>query len=109
MGRGGTTSRPFANLNRRPTISPYLNLFRDDDGLGGDASAALNYQTLVRPQLRQQEFNQQMSRESQRLNARLQALAAQPAFNPTGSQNLAPTGSPSTFRFYSHYYPNAGR
>ncbi len=97
-------SRPFSNLNRRPTISPYLNLFRDEDGLGSDGTD-LNYQTLVRPQLRQQEFNRQQSVQMQALNARLQNLAAQPAFSPTGSQSLAPTGSPSAFRYYSHFYP----
>ena len=99
-----SSSRPFSNLNRRPTVSPWLALERasfDPD------QTSLDYQTIVRPQLRQREQNQRMEREVQAFNARLQNIAAQPAFNPQGSQNFAPTGSPSTFRYYSHYYPGA--
>ncbi|MEM6328645.1 MAG: hypothetical protein AAF790_00195 [Planctomycetota bacterium] len=104
-GRGlGGGQRPFSNLNRRPSISPYLNLFRGDNNFTG-SNDDLNYQTLVRPQLQQQQFNRRAALAAQQMNARLQNLAAQPAFAPTGSQTLIPTGSPAAYRFYSHYYP----
>lgn len=101
--------RPFSNLNRRPSVSPYLNLFAFD-GSFDDNAGALAYQTVVRPQIRQQQFNQQLSREAAQMNARLQAISAQSAFQQQGNQNLAPTGaSAGAFRYYSHYYGGGGR
>jgi hypothetical protein len=98
----GRDSRPFSGISRRPTVSPYMNLFREGFNTNQDA---LNYQTLVRPQIRQQRVNEQVQRQESALNQRLQSIAAQPAYNAAGSRNLIPTGSPSTFRYYSHFYP----
>ncbi len=56
----------------RPTISPYLNLFRPE------ASRVFNYYTLVKPQLAQQQINQQQS-------ALLQSLQQQAESAPAGS------------------------
>lgn len=39
----------------RPTVSPYLNLFRNNTG------PLPNYYSLVRPQLYQQDFNQRQT------------------------------------------------
>lgn len=104
--RSNVTSKPFSNLNRRPTVSPYLNLFNESFDEGG---TDLNYQTLVRPQLQQQRINSQLQRQTQALNQRLQDIAAQPAYSPRGSTRQAPTGHSTFFRVYSHYYPTAGR
>lgn len=53
LGRGRSSpARPFSSVSASPTISPYLNLFRDSLGGGDD----FNYQTLVRPQLQQQQL-----------------------------------------------------
>lgn len=99
-GRGPTT-KPFANAQRDPTVSPYLNLFRDDfDGFGD-----LNYNTLVRPQLQQQQLNQDFARQAAAINQRVQQIAAQPAFSPEGSKDQLPTGHSTVFRNMSHYYP----
>lgn len=100
------TNRPFSNLNRRPTVSPYLLLDTEFDT--DPNGAATRYQTLVRPQIEQRRRDQQLQSEVMQLNARLQNIAAQPSQNPQGSQSLAPTGSPSTFRYYSHFYPGKG-
>ncbi|MEM9185599.1 MAG: hypothetical protein AAGB00_03800 [Planctomycetota bacterium] len=97
--------RPFSNISRRPSVSPYLGLFTESFD---ENANALAYQTLVRPQQRQQRFNEQVRREAAQMNSRLQSIAAQSAFNATGNQNLAPTGvAPGAFRYFSHYYPSA--
>jgi hypothetical protein len=97
------TSKPFAGYTPEPTVSPYLNLFRED--LEGNSD--LNYNTLVRPMLQQQQFNQQVQRQSMELARRLQSLSAQSDFNPEGSKSQYPTGHQTTFMYYGHYYPSA--
>jgi hypothetical protein len=93
--------KPFGNYSAAPTVSPYLNLFRED--LSGESD--LNYQTLVRPQLRQQEFNDRAQRESMEMAQRLQSIGAQSDFNPAGSTTQPPTGHQTVFQYYGHYYP----
>ena len=100
-----TTSRPFDNLNTRPTVSPYLRLFDNPIGGGTTIGDDFAYQTQVRPQIQQRQVNQQLQQQNVELNRQLQEMAARPAFNQAGSQQMAPTGTPSTYRFNSHYYP----
>jgi hypothetical protein len=105
VGSGTGGAKPFAGVSTRPTVSPYLNLFREDL----DGFSDFNYQTLVRPQLQQQEINQNLQRQQQELSANVQAMVAKPAFNPQGSQSQHPTGHQTMFRQLSHYYPLAAR
>jgi hypothetical protein len=103
---GGLTSgnKPFASRSSSPTISPYMNLFRDD--ITGDSD---NYNTLVRPQLQQQQVNRSMQVQTQAIDRHVQSLAAKPAFNPQGSASQSPTGHPTGFMYHSHYYPALGK
>jgi hypothetical protein len=104
LGAGATAaSKPFSNYTPPPTVSPYLNLFREDF----DGTSDFNYQTLVRPILQQQQINQQVERQSLELARRLQSMAAQSDFNPQGSESQFPTGHQSVFMYYGHYYPTA--
>jgi hypothetical protein len=103
VGNSFSGSKPFSSFSPGPTVSPYLNLFRTD--LSGNN--ALNYQTLVEPQLRQQQLNQQTQKREQQTNYRLQAIAAQADFNPQGSREEFPTGHQTVFMYYGHYYPQA--
>jgi hypothetical protein len=103
-GGGALANKPFENYSPAPTVSPYLNLFREDIGGNDD----FNYQTLVRPQLEQQRFNDQVQRQAMDINRRLQSLSAQPDFNPQGNSNLMPTGHQTVFLNYSHFYPTTG-
>lgn len=96
-----TVSKPFSSHRATPTVSPWLNMFRDDLTGEGD----LNYQTLVRPQLQQQQFNNQLERQNLELGRRVQAVSAQSAYQPQGSQQMYPTGHPTAFMNYMHYYP----
>jgi hypothetical protein len=102
---GGGGAKPFSGFSAEPTVSPYLNLFREDLEGGGD----LNYNTLVRPQLQQQAVNQQVQRQAQELQRQLQSVAAQTDFNPQGAKDVYPTGHQTVFRYYGHYYPTMGR
>jgi hypothetical protein len=102
LGTGASAaSKPFSNYTPPPTVSPYLNLFREER----DGSSDFNYQTLVRPLLQQQQFNQQAERQAMELARRLQSMAAQSDFNPEGSTTQFPTGHQSVFMYYGHYYP----
>lgn len=101
LDRAGSASKPFGNYSPAPTVSPYLNLFRED--LNGQSD--LNYQTLVLPQLRQQAVNERQQRENMQMSARLQSIGAQSDFNPAGSTTQPPTGHQTVFQYYGHYYP----
>jgi hypothetical protein len=106
FGSGGSsTAKPFTSFSPEPTVSPYLNLFREDF----EGNSDLNYNTLVRPMLQQQEVNQQVQRQAQDLQRQLQSVAAQSDFNPQGAKDVYPTGHQTVFRYYGHYYPTMGR
>ncbi|MCI0353163.1 MAG: hypothetical protein L0Z53_27405, partial [Acidobacteriales bacterium] len=92
----GPANKPFSSFSPSPTVSPYLNLFREDL----DGNSDFNYQTLVRPQLQQQQFNQQQQRQNLDINARLQQISAQADFNPQGSQSQYPTGHQTARMYY---------
>jgi hypothetical protein len=100
QGVGGPAP-PARYQPARPTISPYLNLFRRDVG------PLPNYYSLVRPQLNQIEFN----KRQQVTNAQQQAQIQQNARNIVGiSESVAaPTGTASVYRNYGHYYPGLAR
>jgi hypothetical protein len=98
----GNSAKPFAGVSSSPTVSPYLNLFRDDL----DGSSDFNYQTLVRPQFQQMATNQQFQRQNTELTQRVQSISAQSAYrNPAGSETLYPTGHQTAFGYYGNYYP----
>jgi len=105
LGGFGSTNKPYSNYSAAPTVSPYLNLFREDL----DGQSDLNYQTLVQPQLRQQAVNERMQRENFDLTRRLQSISAQSDYNPSGSTSQPPTGHQTVFMYYGHYYPQPAR
>lgn len=78
---------------QRPTVSPYMNLFRQgNNGLP-------NYQTLVRPELQQQRVNTYQQGEIGQLRSQ---IASEQRANQVAP--LPATGHESHFRFYSHFY-----
>jgi hypothetical protein len=105
VGLGLDTSysgtKPFSGFSQGPAVSPYLNLFRvDQNGFQG-----YNYSTLVAPQLRQQQVNQQQQVQNQQTTRRLQAISAQSDYNVQGSKEEFPTGHQTVFQYTGHYYP----
>jgi hypothetical protein len=101
----------------RPTVSPYLNLFRND---GFDNRALPNYQALVRPLQQQYETNQMQQRLLRQQNLALRQLNSniQDVENRAATgQLVAPTGKgawfgrPSrraTYLNTSRYYSQSG-
>lgn len=98
----------------RPTVSPYLNLFRQQTG------AIPNYQSLVRPLQLQNEANQRQQQINAERGATISALQAQ-LFELQQAQaagaGVSPTGKSSWFfqpsprqRFMdtSSFYSRAG-
>jgi hypothetical protein len=98
-------AKPFSSVSPTPTVSPYLNLFRED--LGGNDD--LNYQTLVRPQIEQQRTNAMLQRQNEELARRVQSISAQRDFTPGGAENQYPTGHPTQFNYHGRYYPSMRR
>ena len=92
-------SKPFKHVEQRPTVSPYLNLLRDDSG------ATANYQTLVRPQMEQIDFNRQQERQFDRLDRQFQNFRSESAYPQDGSVEIRETGHTTRFMNLSHYYP----
>ena len=102
LGTSYSGSKPFSGFSQGPAVSPYLNLFRTDSNGGVNP---LNYQTLVAPQLRQQQLNQQQQSQNQQTTTRLQAISAQADYNVQGSKEEYPTGHQTVFQYTGHYYP----
>lgn len=61
--------KPFQVTTSAPTVSPYLNLFRDERGT---AEAVPSYFSFVRPQMEQQAALQQQQRDIQKLQRQVQ-------------------------------------
>lgn len=100
LGVSTSPSKPFSSYNAPPTVSPYMNLFRVD--LNGNNN--FNYSTLVRPQLQQQQVNQQIEQQNLQNSRRIQSIAAQAAYNPQGDKGQYPTGHQTVFSYLGHYY-----
>jgi len=85
---------------QRPTISPYLNLLRNDSG------PLPNYYSLVRPQLNQQSFDNRIlsaTRAQEQQVRKLNEVTDADAAGPTGTGSTF--GNLSHFRNRSHFYP----
>ena len=99
---GAANPRIFTQryLLDQPTVSPYLNLLRDDRGVG-----LPNYQALVKPRLEQRERERRqranMNRMQQQVNTMQSDLRREAPIHTTGH--------PTRFMNYSHYYPTLGR
>lgn len=91
--------KPFQGVSAAPTVSPYLNLFRDEQG-----SELPNYYTFVRPQLQQQATNRAQQAELMRLRRQVQTM---PLGNQATAMQNAPvsaTGHGTRYLNTSHFY-----
>jgi len=94
------TIKPFETYQPETTISPYLNLYRDED----DVRTMPNYFTFVRPQLEQLEINRAQQRELQQLRSQLRKVGTPAA--PRYQSGGIPVGGTAarymdTAQFYS--------
>ncbi len=87
--------KPFQTASTGPTISPYLNLFRDER----ESSEALpSYFSFVRPQMEQQAANQRQQRDIQQLQRQLQSG---PQYR---SATLPGAGTPARYMDTAQFY-----
>jgi hypothetical protein len=93
-------SKPFETIYREPTISPYLNLYREEDNSQG----APNYHTFVRPYQDQIETNRLQQREIQRLRGQLQGISTTVSAPQYGDAGLPATGIRSRFMDTAQFY-----
>lgn len=106
--------------SRRPTVSPYINLFNSNQG------GVNNYFSFVRPLQQQAQFNQQQLNQNlllqqqmgqqaygqfgmgqvgrQQISLGIQPAGQQPLFRPAAQGMGAPSTSATYFN-YSHFYP----
>lgn len=104
-------SRPFDNAGggaRRPAVSPYMNLLNNTNGI------ATNYQSLVKPQLEQDNFNARSASAIRGLQRQAAASASRSASTRSASTHegnikMRGTGHSHVRENYSHYYPQLGR
>jgi hypothetical protein len=92
--------KPFSNLVRQPSVSPYLGLLANNPF----TSTTDNYFNIVRPQLEQQRINKQLAERNMQLQRQLNDIAAQGAYTPTGDVERAPTGHVAVYMNYGGYY-----
>lgn len=96
----GAGTKPYAGAGQTadPTISPYLNLFREEE-----EGALPNYYTFVRPQQKQVETNRSQQRQLQGLQQQVQRTAYQtPAGG--GSGVVPATGFRARFGDTGQFY-----
>ena len=99
-------SLPFANMYRRPALSPYTALgFQGANPLTGATLGAM--QGLVQPQVQQQsQIRASMQQARQISQLQRQVRQARP-MGGTQTQTIRATGHASTFMELSHFYPMA--
>ena len=105
QGPQGAGNLPFANIYRRPALSPYTALgFQGGNPMTGATLGAL--QSGVQPQM-QQQAQMQATLRQQRQIGQIQGQVRQiqrPAGGPT-VQTIRSTGHASVFMDTSHFYP----
>ncbi|MEX0937915.1 MAG: hypothetical protein WDZ59_08630 [Pirellulales bacterium] len=95
-----SVQKPFVNVEPRPTVSPYVNLGRDNEDL-----TLPTYQTLVRPFVQQREINERQQLEIQQLNRQFNnARTDFQLQQQLGAGGLRPTGHQVRFMNLAPYY-----
>ncbi|HVU88421.1 MAG TPA: hypothetical protein VHD36_13960 [Pirellulales bacterium] len=85
------------NQASRPRISPYMNL------VNNPLAGATNYQSLVRPQIEQMNFNRSQRAAVGQLQR--QSAASRSTSTAQGNSQLRGTGHRTVFDQTSRYYP----
>ena len=112
------SNRPFDNILRSPSVSPYLNLINqsgDPSTPGGFNSGVARYQNFVRPQIDSRNRNARTQSQIRGLQNQVQqisttAVGGMSTTTQMGFQGQSiPTGHPSVFQYNSHFYPALNR
>ena len=95
---------PFSTSYRRPTISPYNQLYNFSNN---PLQAQNMYQQIVVPQLEQQRQQQDQLVQARQLNKvqnQVQKIQRDTTTRQT-IETIRPTGHASTYQNLSHFYP----
>ena len=101
---GPTKSKPFSQVQRGPSTSPNMGLHSDNPF----TSSTTNYFSTVRPQLEQQRMNEKLQMQNIKMQKQLEEIAARPPYDPTGSEDRAPTGHAAVYQNNGGVYGNPG-
>jgi hypothetical protein len=93
-------AKPFETIHREPTVSPYLNLYRDEENV----ESAPNYYAFVRPQLEQLDANRLQQREIQQLRGQLQGMSSTVAGPRYQSGGMPATGTAARYMDTAQFY-----
>jgi hypothetical protein len=99
-----TQEKAFSGYRASSGISPYMNLFRRDNGGTVD-----NYTTLVRPESEQRFLNQRFGNDIRGLqnSTRTQGINLQNLNQQ--NRTLQGVGTPQYYMNYGNYYPSSGQ
>jgi hypothetical protein len=98
-------AKPFQSIHHDPTVSPYLNLYRDEE----NTESAPTYFAFVRPQMEQLDANRTQQREIQQLRGQLQTMSstvAGPSYQATGTPG---TGTQARYMDTAQFYGSWSR
>jgi len=96
--------KPFQNISRPPTISPYNSL----DAIESSVSLP-NYYSRVLPQIKQQQARQAQSLQLRRLQQQVRLANAPAAISNNRSGSVPTTGYRSQFLNVGGYFPTVQR
>ena len=100
-----TGSKPFQNLQRGPTVSPYLSLDMPET-----STSLPNYYAYVRPQLQQRDINEAQAEEIRRLRQQVRQNGGQGKLSKNiTNEGLPTTGNSLQFLNLGSYFPGSGR
>lgn len=102
QGNGGQT--PFADIYRRPSVSPYTMMQNQAFNPLGIQNV---YQEQVLPQLQIQQQQLEQIRQNQRIGTIQRDVRRLQRPQQQTSDTIRPTGHVSTFLDLSHFYPAA--
>jgi hypothetical protein len=98
-------AKPFDVIQRDPTVSPYLNLYRNET----DNEGAPNYFSLVRPQMDQIDANRYQQREMAQLRGQIGTMSSSVVGPGYHSGSVPGTGSSARYMDTAQFYGNSPR
>ncbi|TWU29929.1 hypothetical protein [Bythopirellula polymerisocia] len=93
-------NKPFQNIQRGPTVSPYLSLDMPET-----STSLPNYYAYVRPQLQQRETNEVQAEEIRRLRQQVRMSGGRGSISKNTNEGMPTTGSSSQFLNLGSYFP----
>jgi hypothetical protein len=94
-------AKPFEGVANGPTVTPYLNLFRDEDTT---SEGAPDFYTFVQPQLEQQDAQRRQQIQLQQVQRQMRRTAPSTGGIQYGGAVAAGVSSPARFMDTAQFY-----